>query len=86
MNAYDPMPVMNRRDAQRYSDLCNERERIERMAAEEDAQTNRVLSAIRKCDLSPAQVHQILVTLACEMNRAGHSEIAIAAVEEASDV
>ena len=86
MNSFDPMAVQALRDAQRYSDLCNERELIEQAAAEEDAQTNRVLSAIRKCDLTPAQVHQILVTLACEMKRAGHSEIAITAVEEASDV
>lgn len=86
MNSFDPMAVQALRDAQRYSDLCNEADRREQIAAEEDAQTNRVLSAIRKCDLTHAQVHQILVTLACEMKRAGHSEIAIAAVEEASDV
>lgn len=86
MNAPDWTVISRMKDAQRYSDLCNEAEMLEQLAAEEDAQTNSVLSAIRKCDLSPAQVHQILVTLACEMKRAGHSEIAITAVEEASDV
>lgn len=86
MNAPDWSVIENMRNAQRYSDLCNEAELQNRIEAERDIDTNRVCSAIRNCDLSPAQVHQIMCTLACEMKRRGWHEVAVAAVEDAGDV
>lgn len=86
MNAPDWTVIERMRSAQIVSDLCNEAEIMEREAAEQDVKTNRVLDAIRKCDLTPATVRQILCTLACEMTRAGFHPVAVAGVEDAADL
>ena len=86
MNSFDPMAVQALRDAHRMSDLCNEAELIAQQEAEADAQLNKVCAGIRKLDLTPAQVRQILCTLACEMVKANYSAGDVEMIETASEV
>lgn len=85
MSSFDPVAVNALRDAQRYSDLLNEEERRERIAAEQDKHLNRVLASIRLLDLDPSKVRQILSTTGCQMNACGFSESDVKAVETAGE-
>jgi hypothetical protein len=85
MNAFDPAAVQAMRDAQHYSDLCNEAERIERNEAEQDALLNKALEAIRKIELNPAKVAQILNTMGCQMAINGFSAGDLQAVDDLAD-
>ena len=86
MSSFDPVAVNALKEAQRMSDMLNEAERAERIAAEQDKHLNRVLSSIRQLDLDPSKVRQILSTTGCQMNACGFSESDVKAVETAGDV
>lgn len=85
MNAPDWTVISRMKDAQEYSDQCNEAERRERIAVQQEKQLNAILDGIRKCDMTRAQAHQILATLASALKNAGFSEDAIEAVDTASE-
>ena len=83
---YDPVASITLREASHYSAMCGEAERIEAASAEADRKLNAVLNGIRKLDLTRAETHQILVTLAAAMQRKGYTDAQIEAVDCASEL
>lgn len=86
MSSFDPVAVNALRDAQHYSDLLNEAEYAERIAAEQDKQLNKACEAIRKLNLEPESVRQLIASIGCRMKVCGFSESDVEAVETAGDV
>lgn len=86
MNTYAPLEIQAIREAKDYGDMWAEQEVRERQEAESDEKLNAALNAIRKCDLTAAQVRQLLMTLACEMKARGFCEADVELVDAASEV
>lgn len=84
MNAPDWTAIERMRDANAYSDALNEAERIERFQAEQEARLNAACNCIRKSDLTPSMVSQILMTLGSRMAQCGFSASDVQAVDELS--
>lgn len=85
MSSFDPVAVNALRDAQHYSDLLNEAEYSERIAAEQDKQLNKACEAIRKLDLSPESVRQLIASIGCRMKACGFSDNDVEIIEYAGD-
>lgn len=86
MNTYAPLEIQALREAKDYGDMWAEQEVRERQEAESDEKLNVALAAIRKCDLTAAQVRQVLMTLACEMKARGFCDADVELVDTASEV
>lgn len=86
MSSFDPVAVNALRDAQHYSDLLIEAERAERIKADQDMHLMRACAAIRKLDLEPESVRQLIASIGCRMKVCGFSVSDVDAIETAGDV